>query len=214
MKPFSICLPSNLFFELKTLVLKILILILLLFSSVIGHSADWPMWRADSGRTAKIAEALPETLSIQWVLKRPQLRPAYRHHRLSFDGAYEPIIANNKLYLASSLTDSVSAYNASTGQFLWCFYTNGPVRFAPVVDRGKIYFGSDDGLLYCLNANDGKEIWRFRAVPSARTVLGNRRVISLWPIRGGPVLVDSTLYFAAGVWPFEGVFAERSGIIF
>jgi hypothetical protein len=37
-------------------------------------------------------------------------------------------------------------------------------------------------------------------------VLGNGRVISLWPVRGGPVIVDGTLYFAAGIWPNEGVF--------
>ena len=48
--------------------------------------------------------------------------------------------------------------------------------------------------------------WRFRAVPSARKILGNERLISVWAVRGGPVLVDGILYFAAGVWPFEGIF--------
>ncbi len=178
---------------------------LLLFPAV-GISADWPMWRADSGRTAQSVEAMPKELSILWQRQLPALRPAYRHHRLQFDGAYEPIIAEGRLFIASSLDDSVSAYEAETGRFLWRFYTNGPVRFAPVAYQGKLYFGSDDGLLYCLKAADGHEIWRFRAVPSTRTLLGNRRVISVWPIRGGPVLADDTLYFAAGVWPFEGVF--------
>jgi hypothetical protein len=37
-------------------------------------------------------------------------------------------------------------------------------------------------------------------------VLGNRRLISTWPVRGGPVVADDTVYFAAGVWSFEGVF--------
>jgi outer membrane protein assembly factor BamB len=37
-------------------------------------------------------------------------------------------------------------------------------------------------------------------------VLGNERVISMWPARGGPVLKDGIIYFAAGVMPFEGVF--------
>lgn len=169
-------------------------------------AADWPMWRADAGRTAQTPDALAGKLSVRWTRQLPALQPAYRHHRLGFDGGYEPIIADGRLFLASSLNDSVTAYQATTGKLLWRFYTNGSVRFAPVVQQGKIYFGSDDGHVYCLNAIDGKELWRFRAVPSSRTVLGNRRVISIWPIRGGPVLADGTLYFAAGVWPFEGVF--------
>ena len=37
-------------------------------------------------------------------------------------------------------------------------------------------------------------------------VLGNGRMISLWPVRGGPVLQGDVLYFAAGIWPSEGIF--------
>lgn len=172
----------------------------------ISQAADWPMWRADCGRTAQVAEPLPDDLSVRWVRQLPPLHSAYKHHRLQFDGGYEPIIAEGRLFVASSLTDSVSAFDASTGKLLWQVYTNGPVRMAPVAHGGRLYFGSDDGHLYCVNAADGVEQWRFRAVPSSRTVLGNRRVISVWPIRGGPVLAENTIYFAAGVWPFEGVF--------
>jgi len=184
----------------------IVVLITWLVVGAATRGEDWPMWRADSGRTARTNETLAQELSVRWVRHLPPLRPAYRHHRLRFDGGYEPIIADGRLFLASSLNDSVSAYHASTGKVLWRFYTNGPVRFAPVVADGRLYFGCDDGNLYCLNATDGEEFWRFRAVPSPRTLLGNRRIISVWPIRGGPVLAGDTLYFAAGVWPFEGVF--------
>jgi hypothetical protein len=37
-------------------------------------------------------------------------------------------------------------------------------------------------------------------------VLGNERIISMWPARGGPVISGGVIYFAAGVMPFEGVF--------
>ena len=37
-------------------------------------------------------------------------------------------------------------------------------------------------------------------------LLGNDRMISRWPARGGPVLADGVLYFAAGIWPSEGVY--------
>jgi hypothetical protein len=37
-------------------------------------------------------------------------------------------------------------------------------------------------------------------------LLGNDRMISRWPARGGPVVADEVVYFAAGIWPSEGVY--------
>jgi outer membrane protein assembly factor BamB len=31
-------------------------------------------------------------------------------------------------------------------------------------------------------------------------------MISLWPARGAPVVADDTVYYAAGIWPFMGIF--------
>ena len=36
--------------------------------------------------------------------------------------------------------------------------------------------------------------------------MGNRRLISLWPARGGAVLSDGIVFFAAGIWPDDGIF--------
>jgi outer membrane protein assembly factor BamB len=35
------------------------------------------------------------------------------------------------------------------------------VESSPAVTDGKVYFGGDDGYVYCLNAKNGKKIWRF-----------------------------------------------------
>ena len=37
-------------------------------------------------------------------------------------------------------------------------------------------------------------------------MLGNERLISMWPARGAPVIADGKIYFAAGIWPFMGIF--------
>ncbi len=167
---------------------------------------DWPMWRCDAQRSAVSAEKLPEELHLQWVRHYPPLKPAFRSKRLQFDGGYEPVASGKRLFVASSRNDSITALDIGTGKELWRFFTGGPVRFAPVAWKGKVYAGSDDGYLYCLDAKSGALRWKFKAVPSDRKVIGNDRLISLWPLRGGPVLADGTIYFAAGVWPFEGVF--------
>ena len=36
-------------------------------------------------------------------------------------------------------------------------------------------------------------------------ILGNERMISKWPARGGPVVVNDIVYFSAGIWPSDGV---------
>jgi outer membrane protein assembly factor BamB len=167
---------------------------------------DWPTWRFDAGRTANSPMMLAEPLQVVWSRQLPLPRPAFEHPRLQFDLADEPVVAGKRLFVGSSRTDRLLALDTETGRELWSFYTEGPVRLAPVAWRDRVYFGSDDGHLYCLDAAEGRLSWKFRAVPSARKTLGNGRMISLWPVRGGPVLQDGRIYFAAGVWPFEGVF--------
>ena len=136
----------------------------------------------------------------------PKLQPAFRDVRLQFDRGYEPVVIGKRLFIGSSRDDSLIALDTETGELLWRFVADGPVRFAPVAHGDRIYFGADDGHVYCLDVKDGTPLWKFKAVPSDRKVFGNRRLISTWPVRGGPVLHDGRIYFAAGVWSFEGVF--------
>ena len=125
---------------------------------------------------------------------------------MQFDVAYEPVIAGKRLFVGSSHDDSVTAYDTQTGAEVWRFYADGPVRFAPLAWEDKLYFVSDDGNLYCLLAKDGSLAWKFRGGPSNRKILGNERLISMWPARGAPVVADGKVYFAAGIWPFMGIF--------
>ena len=171
------------------------------------RAEDWPAWRFDARRSSASPERLPEDLQLHWTRHMPQLKPAWPEDpRLHFDAAYEPVVAGETLFVGSSQNDTVTAVNLKTGQQSWRFFAEGPVRFAPLVYQGKVYFGADDGALYCLDAVTGELQWRFAAAPDARKVIGSERVISVWPVRGGPVLVDGQIHFTVGVWPFEGTF--------
>ena len=125
---------------------------------------------------------------------------------MQFDAAYEPIVAGQRLFVGSSHDNSVTAYDTRTGEEAWTYFADGPVRFAPLAWQDKLYFACDDGYLYCLTASDGSLVWRFRGGPSDRKILGNERLISMWPARGAPVIADGKIYFAAGIWPFMGIF--------
>lgn len=172
-------------------------------------AADWPMWRCDAGRTACSSESLAEPLQLQWVRHDAPLQPAFwqaRQERVQFDAGYEPVVAGQTMFVCSSRNDRVTAWDTQTGRERWRFYAEGPLRFAPAVMEGKVFCASDDGCLYCLDAASGALRWKHRAAPSDRRVLGNGRLISVWPVRGGPVAAAGRVYLAAGVWPFEGIF--------
>ena len=173
-----------------------------------GH--DWPMWRYDANRSAASPQKLPDDLYLQWVREYPKLDQAWENplnqDLMQFDKVYEPVVMGKTLFVGSSSSDRMVALDTDTGAEKWSFYVDGPVRFPPVAFNGKVYFVSDDGYLYCLDAAQGKLVWKFRGGPSDRKILGNDRLISTWPARGGPVLKDGVIYFAAGIWPFMGIF--------
>ena len=59
----------------------------------------------------------------------------------------------------------------------------------------------DDGCVYCLEARDGRLLWRHRVGPEDRRLPGNGRMISLWPVRCGVVVDGGTAYVCAGLHP-------------
>jgi len=185
-------------------------IICLSLASMTAHGGDWPMWRHDVNRSAASAEVLPAELHLQWVRELPPYEMAWPNEsRLHFDASHEPIVMGKRLFLGSATDGSVRAYDTETGEQKWRFFTEGPVRFAPIACQGKLYVGSDDGYLYCLGAEDGTLLWKVRGAPADRPDyrhLGNNRLVSYWPVRGGPVLADGAVYFGAGIWPTLGVF--------
>ena len=184
------------------------VLLAALCLSAPASAADWPMWRHDAGRTAVSPESLPRELHLQWVRQFAPPAPAWpaSQTKLQFDASYEPVVCGKRVFVPSMVSDRLTACDTQTGKELWRFYTDGPVRFAPVAWKDRVAFASDDGHLYCVDAASGDLVWKFRGGPSERRVLGNDRLISTWPARGAPVLVEGVIYFAAGIWPFMGTF--------
>lgn len=175
----------------------------------VGRGADWPQYRCDASRSASSSEQLPEQLQLQWVRHLPAPKPAFPGEvRLWYDATYEPVVMGRTMFVPSMVSDSVTALDTETGAKQWQFFAEGPVRFAPVAWQGAVYFVSDDGYLYCVEAADGKLRWKFHGLPPGkkdRKLLGSGRLISLYPARGGPVLHEGVLYFAAGLWSTYGV---------
>ena len=163
-------------------------------------------------RTGYVDATLPKEPALQWVYseKHPP-RHAWREPNrevqyIDFDYATKAAIGDGTVFFGSSADHKVYALDLKTGVEKWAFYTQGPVRFAPVIRDGRVYVASDDGHLYCLDSSTGKEMWRFRGGPSDEKLIGNDQMISHWPARSGVLIEDDTLFFTAGMWSRDGVF--------
>jgi outer membrane protein assembly factor BamB len=44
----------------------------------------------------------------------------------------------------------------------WTFKSGSPIWSSPVVADGNVYFGSNDGSVYALNAKSGKAVWQYK----------------------------------------------------
>ena len=112
--------------------------------------ASWTMSETVVDNTLYCLNAADGTLAWQFAL----------------DGAVggRPAIAGQTLFI-STLTGTVTALDISAAPQVgskWTFTSNGPVYSTPVVAGGRVYFGSEDHWLYCLDAVSGQQIWRFK----------------------------------------------------
>ena len=191
--------------------MRLPLLLLATSACAAAEPGDWPMWRHDAMRSGYSETALPTELKLQWTRDLGKPDPAFDYHfRLCADQTYEPVSAEGLIFVPSNITDSMTAYDLITGEEKWHYTTEGPVRFAPVFESGQLFFGSDDGYLYCVDAQTGALRWKTRGAPENRAdyrMLVNSRMCSRWPVRGGPVLQDGTVFFGCGLWPAEGIWA-------
>jgi len=194
---------------IRGLLLLLTLPTLLVFSGQSATAGDWPMWRHDAGRSAATSETLANTLHRQWTRHLPKLKGAWLDQdTLRVDAVHQPIVAGGLLLIGSSFDDSLTAWDLATGVPRWKFHAEGPVRYAPVASGDRVYLVADDGCLYGLELATGKQVFRHNAAPRDQRVMGNSRLISAWPARGGPVLLDGQVYYAASIWPFMGVFIQ------
>jgi len=192
----------------------------LLLQTAAQPDGAWPTVRGDTRRSGIASQSLQLPLYPQWTHTptappRPAWPPpAVRNIAAQsnplvpsqiYDRAYRVVGDRKRLYYGSSADDTVHCLKAADGTIQWRFSTEGPVRLAPTLHAGRVYAGSDDGALYCLDADTGRLVWKTRGAPEDRRLPGNGRMISRWPIRAGIIVDRETVYFAAGLFPCEGV---------
>ncbi len=184
-------------------------------------AGQWPTFRGDAQRSGLVEQPLTLPLRAAWTYRPNQgPRPAWPEpaetnyavmhsplrQTLTFDRAFHVVADAQSVYFGSSADDSIRCLDLASGRLRWQFITEGPIRLAPALHRGLVLAGSDDGFLYALDARTGKLAWKYRAAVSDKRLPGNGRMISMWPIRCGIAVDDGQVFFAAGLFPNQGVF--------
>ena len=76
-----------------------------------------------------------------------------------------------------------SSYGPSEGVLLWSYTTGGGVYSSPAVVDGKVYVGSYDNKVYCLDASTGAHVWNYTTgsyVDSSPAVADGKVYIGSW----------------------------------
>jgi outer membrane protein assembly factor BamB len=146
---------------------------------------DWPTYRHDVARTGRASTELPSELQPAWETELGgELSAA--------------TVAAGALFIASVDAHTVHALDAASGNARWHYTVGGRVDSPPTYWRGRVYFGSADGWVYCLRADDGALAWKFLAAPVDRRHTSFDQLESVWPVHGSVLIHDDVLYFVAG----------------
>ncbi len=123
--------------------------------------------------------------------------------------ATNPIVANNKV-MAGNRDGAMYAYNVSDGSIAWKFQTGSQINQSAAfmaendgittTTQGSLYFASNDGYGYALDAGTGTLLWQTDADPSTsvKDKFPSQGFYSWWPvIYGNDVIFTRTGFFAS-----------------
>ena len=115
-------------------------------------TGDWPTYQHDNSRSGSTTDSAPRQPVHAWSFRsatrpiaawdEPALWDGWSKvynlkNRQVFDKTFHVAAVNNRVYFGSSVDDQVRCLDALTGEEVWSFFTEGPVRLAPTVVRGS-----------------------------------------------------------------------------
>ncbi len=168
--------------------------------SISTQAGDWPQWRGPD-RDGRVQEGtFPRTLGDNHLKQswRVELGPSYSG----------PIIAAGKVFVTESKDkkhEAVLALDATTGRQIWRTEWEGSmsvpffarangswIRSTPAYDGGKLYVAGMRDVLVCLDAETGREIWRYDFPKELKTSLPDFGFVC------SPLVDTDGLYVQAG----------------
>jgi len=155
------------------------------FHASLPSPSDWPTYRHDAARSGADKFAVDDASHRLWNVK--------------LEGKLSSVtVAGGKVFVAAVDAHTVHALDAASGKTAWSYTAGGRVDSPPTIDAGRVFFGSADGWVYCLRAEDGRLVWRFRAAPSDRRMMAGEQLESAWPVSGSVLVCNGAVCCIAG----------------
>jgi len=138
---------------------------------------DWPIYRRDPQRSGYGRTSLPDRPQPQWeVSLQAPVTP--------------PVSAAGRVIVAEKDTHDVVALDGASGKVLWRFTAGGRVDSPPTIFGSTVLFGSTDGWIYCVTADEGRLVWQRRLAPTARKIVSYGQLESAWPVHGSVIVQE------------------------
>ncbi|MFC1497129.1 PQQ-binding-like beta-propeller repeat protein [Verrucomicrobiota bacterium] len=146
---------------------------------------DWPMYRHDSARSGSTVSKVPADLKRIWTV--------------GLAGELtQPVVVAGNLYVADKGSHVLYCLDSGSGKQKWSYTVGGRIDSPPTFYKGTLLFGSADGFVYCLKADHGELVWRFRVAPYDQRIVAFNQVESKWPVVGGVMIYGDVAYAVAG----------------
>ena len=180
--------------------LKLDVVLVLLLSVALVHAADWPQWRGPQRDGQFIGPAWPDKLDADHLLQvwRVELGPSYSGPILSGERVFTTETRDKKL-------EVVTAFDRKSGKQLWRVEWAGAVsvpffaksngdwiRATPACDGESLFVAGMRDVLVCLDAQTGKERWRFDFVKQLEAPVPDFGFVC------SPLVGDDAVYVQAG----------------
>ena len=154
-------------------------------ASPLTSASDWPTYRHDTARSGCGKTQVADRLAVAW--------------RCDLSGKLSaPTSADGKVFVSAVDRHTVYALRLDDGERLWSYVAGGRVDSPPTYWQGRVYFGSADGHIQCLDAADGSLVWQFFAAPVRESIVAWNQLESPWPVAGSVLVRDGSVYALAG----------------
>ncbi len=164
---------------------------------------EWPIHMGTPQRSSATKTPLPAALKLLWqknlaTYPKGPLAGDWKGNENVVGVLSAPTVAENKIFVAIPDAHRVEAHHAQTGETLWSFTANGRIDSPPTIYDGKCLFGSRDGWVYCLQADDGKLVWKFLAALNHKKIIVHSQLESAWPVLGSVMIHKGEAVVTAG----------------
>lgn len=148
-------------------------------------SEDWPTFRGDSARSGHAGTSLPDGLELLWQSAAGQRVGA-------------PVSVADLVVLPLIDEHQILALRTDDGSEAWRFYAGARIDSPPTYDDGAFLFGSADGCVYRVRADDGELIWKRRMSNVAHKIGAFGQLEAAQTVHGSVLVHEGIAYVTVG----------------